>query len=368
MLRLRPGQPCGRVQDLQVGLVGIRDAPIVSQLLVEPYVSRRGEEGAAVPVMGKGAGFADHGLDEITPVDAVLLTVGPRHAADRLVAVVQLDALEGHPAAEAFADGRRRHRVDMLVDGHQRARVHAAGELAVSGQGAARDTVQVRQFSVPGRAACRVTLVEQLHEKVAVLLHGPEVAAAAEQQRSVQALEEVAMSAFDIAVLVRAADVDGACLQPAAVQQGLVVNVEYAALAVTDPVRHRAAVVGLHPVGQPAGSVCRLAQHRLQRKEVLRSAEDRPLPVREGKDRVTEAVLEELASDGHAQFGGDHPVDLKPLARLVDLVEEHLLGHVTRTPGAEPTLQRAQLTVAEAPGPEPLQMPQGGGGPNMVVL
>lgn len=109
------------------------------------------------------------------------------------------------------------------------------------------------------------------------------------------------------------------------------------------------AVVHLQSVRHTAGAVCDLSQHRLERSEVFRLTFDGPFPFRIREHRMAKFVVEATATDGYVQLSGIGPVKLKPLPRLVKLLEEGFFRPIFCPPGSETALQGPQLTIDEMP-------------------
>lgn len=269
--------------------------------------------------------------------------------------------LQPDPAVEFFADVRSRYRARNRLDRDQAPGINPARYVSVVGQSWSRYTLQVPLLLLPRILPGRIASVEQLDQKIAVLLFGFEVATSSEPQGHIQVSEKMTMSAFHTAVLVGAADIDRARLHAVVVQQLQIRRIEGAFGTLSDPVRDRTAVVGLHSIGHAAGPIRRLPHCGLQGKKILAAAHCCPFPLRERKHRVTQQVLERLVSDRDRQFIGVRPIDLQPLAGHMLLSKKRFLEYDLRPPSAKAPLQRAQLPVAEASWIAQLQLRQGHG-------
>ena len=267
-----------RGQDAKVGAVGARYIGVGLEMPVEPLEHRGGKECGAVRVVGKGAGLARELLDQVTPVDRLIVASGACGATDDSAVVKQFDALQPYAAGEALADGRVRHRIVMAVNGDQAAGAHRSIQLHKVRQTTTGKGVQEPLLLLPCFHACGVAAVQHAVQELHVLTLGLEVPAAAKTEGDVQLQNEMAVCRFDRAVFVGLADVDRARLQPVVIEQAAQRRVERPLLAVTDAMRNAAAVVHLQAVRHAAGTVQGLAHRGLQAEEVLRTAGGRPLP------------------------------------------------------------------------------------------
>ena len=247
------------------------------------------------------------------------------HASSSLSAIVDLDPVlvDVHP--HALADQPRGHGVRAALDSDRAGRGDGHDDLGVLRQ--SLDDERAHRLDVLGdaRATASVCLARDTGDEALVLGLVGEVAAAAHEQRLLEPPLERAVARLDVAVLLLRADRRRPRLHPEVPHHRHVLLVERAVRGVAgDLVRRRRRVVGL----VKARHAPELEQRRLhasaQRRQRLRRAHRRPLPIRVRQHRHAQQVREELAGERHAQLRRRREVRLRRLAGAVRLREPHL--------------------------------------------
>ena len=164
----------------------------------------------------------------------------------------------------------------------------------------------------------------------------------------------MAVRRFDVAVLVRLADVDTLRLDLVVIHQVAVTRAKLA--VVREVVDRRAEAVGAVLARHAPQSPKRFLQPSAERLERLGETDRHRLPIRIRQREVIEHVVKRLPGDRHTQRVHAREIRRPQPARVMDLREHHLPARaMLRSPVANPTLERTPLRFGEPPGIAVLQ-------------
>ena len=320
----------------------------------------RWEQVVPVPVRRERPRLADQPVDHVPVVDAVLpATPQARHPVHHLLRVPHFHLLGIQPHLDPFTDQSARHRVHVAARADRAARIHLRLDPARRLESTRRQRTQVLHLLGLLHDPVRVELSEQIAEVVLVGLAAGEVATGAEHQLLIERAFEAMVALFDVAVLVPVPGLDRLPVEAVVLQQRLIPLGE---LRTRRARRDR----GREPIGAVNGGHAaefgqRVLQPVGQRLERLGEAHRAGLPIRVGEYEVVDQVLERLTVDGHPQIGHVREIGGTQPTGRVNLGEEYFLRRsVTRAPGLHPPLERAELTIGEAPGVLALELPEQG--------
>jgi hypothetical protein len=346
---------CSQVQDAQV-LLGRPGRLPLEQQVVGHAEAAAGEQVGTVAVVSERSRLAHQGVDDVSVVDLVLAT-SPQtgQLGHLLVGIPELQPLGMQAGLEPLTNEPAGHRVDVTLHPHRAACLHTHTQPLARFQPTGRQRSQQGQFLGQSSLPTSVEPVEELAQEGRVSVAAREVAAAAEHQGLVERSLELAMTLFDVAILVALAGLYRLGRQAVVIQQSLV-----AALERLWP------SCRLHGSGEPVGAVqlrhtSQLPQGVLQAFAealvALGEADRAGFPVGVGQDEVVDQVGKGAASQGNGQVGAVGEVTGGQASGVMDLGEENLLGWpVLGAPLLEAPLQGAQLAVSEATGMLALQL------------
>lgn len=163
-------------EDVQVGSIGIIGSGIAGKPVIKRLVRRRREEGVTVLVLSEGSRLALKRHNKMSPIDAMVVAVGAGHGAQQLTAIEQLDAFKADVTCEFLANIGGRNRVVMVLYSDQASGPDTAQLPSKIGHAAGWDFMQMGLFLGPCLTARGVAGVEQLVEKVVVLLNRVKIA------------------------------------------------------------------------------------------------------------------------------------------------------------------------------------------------
>ena len=268
--------------------------------------------------------------------------------------------MDPHP--QPMPDQARGYGVEHLAQDEAAARGDEHGGLVEVGGPLSRQRAQRGALELDELAPTRVAPADQLGNEAAIGVEIGKVARAAQQQRLIERLLEVAVVALDDAVLVRHAAVVAARHHAVVSAQRLVAlgvrSTAAAGIEVAERGRER---VGAVLARRTAERPQRVLQTVRQGGEAL-AAEHHlgMLPTRVGECEVVEAVLERLAGDCDAEPGRVGEVGQRPVAGRMDLAEDDLaLGPVPRLPGPDAPLEGATMPTPVAVRMAALPAPRG---------
>jgi hypothetical protein len=321
------------------------------------------EQVVAVRVPGERPRLADERVDHVPVVDRVPVPADqPRQRVHQRVGEPHLDAVGVQAGLHPLADQPAVHRVRAPADVDQAARIDPAPLHRPTGQPGVGQRLQRRHLLGQAVPPAVIPRGHQVAEERRVLVTAGELAAAAEQQRLIDARLEVAVGRLGVAVLVRLADVDPLAGQAVVIEQVAVAGLEFPRRRqVVDGRRQAvAAVLPRHPAEFPQGVLEAIGEglERLGRTHRHR------LPVRVGEDEVVHQVVERPPGDGDAEGVHASEVGRGQVAGRVHLAEDGQLGRSDgRPPLPHPPLERAAVGVEELAGVLPAEpVEQGLGG------
>ncbi len=329
------------MQDAQVLDVGLDPGGARrADRVVRPPERNRRKQLVAVHVAGERARLAHQGPDHVPVVDARGAVAEAIARELERVGVVDLEPVLVHVHPHALADQTRRHGVPAALDSDRAGPSDGHDELGVLGQ--PLDDERAHRLDVLGhaRAAARVCLARDADDEALVLRLVGEVAAAAHEQRLLEPALESPVARFDVAVLLLRADGRRPRLHPEVPHHRLVLLIERAVRGVAgDLVRGRRRVIGLMEARHAPELEHRCLHASAQRRQRLRRAHGRPLPIRIRQHGHAQQVREHLPPERHAQLCRRREVRLRRLAGAVRLREPDLARRtVLRAPPPDPTL------------------------------
>jgi hypothetical protein len=356
-------QAAQRVVHRQLAVVGsvlqnpqIRAAcDLGSVFVVQPVVGDAktavGEEVLTITIILKGARLAHQLVDEVPVVDGVLVTPHqPRQRVHLGSRVPDFHTIGIQPSFDVGADQTAVHRVGVAVDVDQAPRVHAHRQSQATVLPLRRQRPQHGVFLGEPCAAVAVAPGQHfLPEKAHVVVATAEIAAAAQVQRLVHRILEVAMRRLAVAVLMRLANIDALAGQTVMVQQPPI-----AGLKLTfgrEIVDRRAQAVAAMPPRHAPEFPQRILQAVGQRLERLRRADGHRFPVRIGEHKVIHQMVEAFAQDGDGQLVHAGEIRGRQIAGVMHLTE-HDRARLSRRgpPVLNATFERAALALRQPSG------------------
>jgi hypothetical protein len=310
-------------------------------------------------------------VQDVAVVDHVAVATRRRSAArqgeDVGAAEEALEAVVVDAQLEAVADQARRHGVEHLAQDEAAARGHQHGGLVEVGGALRRQRAKGRALELDRLAPARVAAPDQLGQEAAVGVEVGEVARAAQEQRLVKRLLEVAMMAFDGAVLVRHAAVVPARRHAVVRAQRLVAPGQVGGGRRIEVAERGGERVGAVLARRAAQSPKRVLQPVRQGGEALAAQDDLGvLPARAGQGEMVEPMRERRAGDGDRERASVGEVGQGLGPGRVRLTEDDLaLGPVQRLPAPDAPFQGAALSAPVALGMAPLELLEDGDRPQV---
>jgi hypothetical protein len=197
-------------------------------------------------------------------------------------------------------------------------------------------------------------LVDELFEETHILFAAGKIPAASQQKRLVNAVLQVAVRGFHIAVFIRTADIDSLRLAAVVIHQRLVaLGVRLAIRMVLDC---RAQAVGAVPRGHAAKLPEGLLNAGTERLEGFRETQRNRLHVRIRQHTVKQGVIKPHAGNLDAQIVHHGEVAGGDSGGMVDLLEHHrLVGTGRASPPSHTPLERPPGRVGKLAGKAGLQ-------------
>lgn len=340
-----------QLQDLQVFAGRHARSVIAQQPIVGDAKMARGKHVRVILIVLQGAGLPHQRVDHVPVIDGVLAVADqPRHPLNETSRPPDFDLVGVDHHVDLHADQPAGNRVRITFDLNRAAAMHLDSTDALPViELARRQLAQARLLLGELVGPPRIPLVDQACQKPFVLFAAGKVAAAAQQERLIDGRFQMAVRRFDVAVLMRLADVDPLRLDLVVVHQ---VAVTLAKLAVLREVvdRRAEAVAAMSPrhAVQLPHRLLESAAHRLER---FREADRSELPIRVREREVIQHVLERPAVDRDAQRVHVREVRRPQPAGIMHLRKDDLLvGAVQAAPVAHPPLERSPLRVGESAG------------------
>jgi hypothetical protein len=180
----------------------------LQQRLEGTLAGAAGKELLAIDQVQERHRLAAQGVNDVAVIDDVAaLAAGMRPAAaqryQRRGAEKAFKPIVVKTHAQAVADQARGHRIENLLEAEAAGRGNDDDRLLVIGRPARRQFFQGRTLEIEPLGVARVAPPNDLVEEAAISLQRGEIARAAQQQRILDCLLEMAMRAFDRSVLVR---------------------------------------------------------------------------------------------------------------------------------------------------------------------
>jgi hypothetical protein len=325
----------------------------------DPERGRR-EQVVPVPIRRERTRLADQPVDHVPVRDPVLAaTTQARHPFHDLLRVPHLHVLGVQTHLDPFTDQPAGHRVHVAAHADRATRIHLRPDAAHRLESTRRQRAQQLHLLSLLRDPVRVQLVEQITEVLLVGFAAGEVPAGAEHQLLIERPFEAMVALFDVAVLVPVPGLDRLPFEAVVLQQR---SIPLGELRTGRTRRDRGGeTVGAVNEGHAAEFRQRVLQPVGERLERLGEADRHGLPVRVGQHEVVDQVIERPAVDSHPQVGHVREVGRTQTTGRVDLGEEHFLRRAAHgPPRLDPPLERAELTIREAPGMFSLELPEQG--------
>lgn len=336
------------VQELQILLDRRRLRRAAQQLIKGHAEAGRGVQMLDILVVQERAWLADQRIDDVAKVDRFLAAAElPGQAFDAGAAIPEFHVILLDAGLQTQADVLAAHRVGVAFqpndaigpDRHEVARAHAA---TLPRQGAKRGA-----FLAEWRLARGVSSSDELPHAGDVVLHGREVAAAAQPEGLIEPVLEVPVRRLDVAVLLRLADVDPMPVDAVVRQQIPVGDRELP--PVRQVVDGRRQAVATNSTRHAAGQVQGVLQSGGERLERFRMAQMHVFPIRVGQHGMEHQVFEGPSLDRDAERVHVHEVEREHVARLMDLGKTHFLfDAVLQLPTQDPSLQRPPELIRDA--------------------
>ena len=322
----------GGMQDLQVLLDrGLLTGPR-QQLVVGHPKAGRGIQMVHVFVVDESARFADQRIDHVAKVDSLLaLSKQPRYPFQALVPVPEFEMVLVNQHVHFQADVFAAHRIAVPLDTQHAIRFDRDTHRRESAHPLVRQRFQCLAFFSEDAGPRVVAPRHELPEESHVFILAGEVATATQTQRLIKPRFQMTMRRFDVAVLVRLADVDAVTAHAIVSQQPLVLGREF--LVTGKVVHRRRKAVATNSPGHAARTVQGVLKTRRQRFERLRVTEVDVFPVGIGEDRVEQHVVVGTSPKGDPQSVQDDEVEGDHVSRMMHLRKvDFLLNPVLQFP------------------------------------
>ena len=297
--------------------------------------------------------LAAQGVNDVAVIDDVAaLAAGMRAAAAqrhqrcRTEEAFEPIVIETH--AQTVADQPRRHRIEHLLEAEAAGRGDGDDRLLVIGRPARRQRFQGRALEIEPLGVARVAPPDDLVDEAAIGGERVEVARAAQQQRIFDRLLEMAVRAFDRAVLVRDAAIVARRLHAVMAAQRLVAARLILPRIVVEIAEGGRQAVAAMLQRRAAERPQRVLQPFGQRHEALAAEHDMGVfPAREGQPEVIEPMIERCAGDADAATAHVGEIGQPEPARRVLLPEDDvLLGAVS---ARQARMRRSRVRRMPAP-------------------
>jgi hypothetical protein len=341
--------PGRQLQNLQVFADALAWAVIAAQPIVGDAKVAGRKHVLPILVILERARLADQRIDHVTVIDCVLAVAGQAwHPLDFGPRIEDLDEVGVDQHVDLLPNQPARHRIRVALDLDRAAAADRDAHDMLPVIQLARWQLAKTRFLLgkfgPSR---RVAFVDQPLKEPFVLLAVDKVAAAAQQQSLLDGRLEMAVRRFDVAVLVRLADVDALRLDLVVVHQVAVTSAELAILRkVVDRRTQAVATVFAGHAPQPPK---RFLQPSAERLERLGEADRDGLPIRIGQREVIHQVVKRLPGNRHAQRVHACEIRRPQTARGMDLREHHLpAAAMPGPPVTNPTLERPPLRLGKS--------------------
>ena len=189
-------------------------------------------------------------------------------------------------------------------------------------------------------------MLDQVLQKPGIGCSIRELATATNAQRLVNGAFELAVLLFNVAVLVRHAEVVGGRFQTIVGHQHAVALFGLASFFGIQRVNRRAQVISAVLARRTADLPHAPFEPFDQRLEAFRKTDLDRLDVRVHQHQVVHQVRKGHTAQRHAQAGHVREVGLRSFTRFVDLRKDHLaVRTILSSPGRDMPLQRAQLAL-----------------------
>jgi hypothetical protein len=340
--------PGRQLQNLQIFTDALAWAVVAAQPIVGEAKMAGRKHLLPILVVLERARLADQRIDHVTVIDCVLAVADQAgHPLDFGARIEDLDevGVDHHVHPVANQPARHRIRVALDLDRAAAADRDARDALPVI-QPAWRQLAKTRLLLGELSPSRRVAFVDQPLKEPFVLLAAGEVAAAAQQQGLVHDRLEMAVRRFDVAVLVRLADVDALRLDVVVIRQVAVTPPELAVLR--EVVDRRTQAVGAVLARHAAQPPKRFLEPPAQRLERFGEADRDGLPIRIRQREVIHQVVKWLPGDRHPQRVHACEIRRPQAARGMDLREHHLpAAAMPGPPVTNSTLKRPPLRLGK---------------------
>src|SRR6201995_5122337 len=170
------------------------------------------EELLTIDQIEQGHWLAAQGMDDVPIIDHMtVFAAGRRSPAaqrdQRRRAQETFEPIVIQPHAKAMADQARGHRIEHLLEGEPAGRTEGYGRLFVIRRPPRRQCLQGRPFEIQPLAVASIAAPDELVDKAAISLERIKIARSAQQQRVLDRSLQMAVRAFDRAVLMRQAPI-----------------------------------------------------------------------------------------------------------------------------------------------------------------
>lgn len=305
----------------------------------------------AIPVIGKGTRFSHQRIDQMTIVDIRSpLADQPLHRLHQVALIHQNDLLGADSNIDLFADQSAGNRVDVGANPDRAAATDAeTADDLFARQTLVRQPRQVRLFFRKFPPSIGVAASHDLFDQLHVLVATGEVPTSPQQQRLFDAVLDVAVGRFDVAVFVGTAGIGSLGLTTVILHQGgVTIGQRPAAGVIFDrgtervramPVRHAAELPKrfLDPLAEGFKRFGKTEAHRFG--------------VAVSQHAVKQRVVKSLAGDFHAVAVHDGEVAGGQPRGVMVLAEKHrLAGAAQRPPSRDPPLERSPRRIGELAG------------------
>src|SRR3981189_459902 len=242
-----------------------------------------------------------------------------------------------------MADQARGHRIEHFSEDEPAGRSDGGDGLLVIRRPARRQRLQGRALEIEPLGVARVAPPDNLVDEAAIAIQGVEVARPAPQERILDRLLEMAVRAFDRAVLVRDAPIIAGRLHAVMRAQRLVAARLILPRVVVEIAESGRQAVAAMLQGSAAERPQRILQALGQCYEALTAEHDMSmLPAREGQSEVAEPGIQHGTGDADAAFAHIGEIGQPQPTRWMLLPENDvLLRPVQRSPGPDAPLPRA---------------------------
>src|SRR6516162_10059167 len=317
-------------------------------------ISAAREELLTIDQIEQSHWFTAQGMNDVPVIDDMAVFaggVGPsaaqRHQRRRPEKAFEPIVVQAH--ALTMADQARRYRIEHFLECEPAGRGDGDDRLLVIRRAAFRQRLQGRALDIETLAVARITASDNLVDKAAIGLERVEIARTAQQQRVLDRSLQMAVRAFDRAVLVRQTAIVAGRLHAVMRAQRLVAPRLILPGIAVEIAEGRRETVAAMLQRRPAERPQRILQTLREGHEALTAEHDMSmLPAREGQAEVIEPVIEWQTSDADAVFAHLGEIRQAQPARRWLLPEDDVaLGPIERPPAADAALQRPADTGAD---------------------